>query len=139
MGPIIFFDGVCNLCNGSVDFILKRDPKETFRFASLQSPIAKDLLKRESVDLNNMRTIILLNNGKVFYRSNAILEILRQLTAPWPVFYVFKLVPRFIRDGLYNLISKHRYSWFGKRDTCRIPSAGERARFLEEESGFSMV
>ncbi len=139
MGPIIFFDGVCNLCNGSVDFILKRDPKETFRFASLQSPIAKDLLKRESVDLNNMRTIILLNNGKVFYRSNAILEILRQLTAPWPVFYVFKLVPRFIRDGLYNLISKHRYSWFGKRDTCRIPSAGERARFLEEESGFSIV
>jgi predicted DCC family thiol-disulfide oxidoreductase YuxK len=139
MGPIIFFDGVCNLCNGSVDFILKRDPKETFRFASLQSPIAKDLLKRESVDLNNMRTIILLNNGKIFYRSNAILEILRQLTAPWPVFYVFKLVPRFIRDGLYNLISKYRYSWFGKRDTCRIPSAGERARFLEEESGFSMV
>lgn len=139
MGPIIFFDGVCNLCNGSVDFILKRDPKETFRFASLQSSIAKNLLKRESVDLNNMRTIILLNNGKVFYRSNAILEILRQLTAPWPVFYVFKLVPRFIRDGLYNLISKHRYSWFGKRDTCRIPSAGERARFLEEESGFSMV
>jgi len=139
MGPIIFFDGVCNLCNGSVDFILKRDPKETFRFASLQSPIAKDLLKRESVDLNNMRTIILLNNGKVFYRSNAILEILRQLAAPWPVFYAFKLMPRFIRDGLYNLVSKHRYSWFGKRDTCRIPSAGERARFLEEESGLFPV
>lgn len=139
MGPIIFFDGVCNLCNGSVDFILKRDPKETFRFASLQSSIAKDLLKRESVDLNNMRTIILLNNGKVFYRSNAILEILRQLTAPWPVFYVFKLVPRFIRDGLYNLISKHRYSWFGKRDTCRIPSVGERARFLEDEGAVSLV
>ncbi len=139
MGPIIFFDGVCNLCNRSVDFILRHDGKENFRFASLQSEVAKDLMKNKGLDLQNMRTIILIKNGKIFYRSNAILEILRQLAAPWPLFYVLKLVPRFVRDGLYNLVSKHRYSWFGRRDTCRIPSTKERARFLEEESGFSLV
>lgn len=139
MGPIVFFDGVCNLCNRSVDFILKRDSKKIFRFVSLQSKIANDLLEMEGVYAQNMRTIILLKNGKIFYRSSAILEIVRQLTAPWPLLYVFKLVPRFVRDGLYNLVSKNRYSWFGKRDTCRVPSIDERARFLEEASKVSLI
>lgn len=139
MGPIVFFDGVCNLCNRSVDFILKRDSKKIFRFVSLQSKIANDLLEMEGVYAQNMRTIILLKNGKIFYRSSAILEIVRQLTAPWPLLYVFKLVPRFVRDGLYNLVSKNRYSWFGKRDTCRIPSIDERARFLDEASKVSLI
>ena len=139
MGPIVFFDGVCNLCNWSVDFILKRDPKKIFRFVSLQSKVASDLLEMEGVHAHNMRTIILLKNGKTFYQSNAILEIVRQLTAPWPLLYVFKLVPRFVRDGLYNLVSKNRYSWFGKRDTCRIPSIDERGQFLEDVSKVSMI
>jgi len=139
MGPIVFFDGVCNLCNRSVDFILKRDPKKIFRFVSLQSKVASDLLEMEGVYEQNMRTIILLKNGKTFYRSNAILEIVRQLTAPWPLLYVFKLVPRFVRDGLYNQVSKNRYSWFGKRDTCRIPSIDERERFLDEASKVSLI
>ena len=138
MGPVIFFDGVCNLCNKSIDFILKRDSSKNFRFASLQSEAAKSLLKNKSIDLQSIRTIILLKDGKTFYRSDAILEIVRQLSAPWPLLYVFKIVPRFIRDGMYNLVSKHRYNWFGKQDTCRVPSKEERARFLEEENGISL-
>jgi len=130
MGPIVFFDGVCNLCNRSIDFILKRDSKKYFRFVSLQSKVANDLLEMEGVDKQNLGTIILLKSGKTFYRSDAILEILRQLKAPWPLLYVFKIVPRFVRDGLYNLVSKNRYQWFGKRNTCRIPSSKERAQFL---------
>jgi len=138
MGPVIFFDGVCNLCNKSIDFILKRDSSKNFRFASLQSEAAKSLLKNKSIDLQSIRTIILLKDGKTFYRSDAILEIVRQLSAPWPLLYVFKIVPRFIRDGMYNLVSKHRYNWFGKKDTCRVPSKEERARFLEEENEISL-
>jgi len=138
MGPVIFFDGVCNLCNKSIDFILKRDSSKNFRFASLQSEAAKSLLKNKSIDLQSIRTIILLKDGKTFYRSDAILEIVRQLSAPWPLLYVFKIVPRFIRDGMYNLVSKHRYNWFGKQDTCRVPSKEERARFLEEENEISL-
>jgi predicted DCC family thiol-disulfide oxidoreductase YuxK len=137
MGPVVFFDGVCNLCNQSVDFIIKRDTGNNFLFASLQSEAARSLLKNKSIDLQSIRTIILLKDGKTFYRSDAILEIVRQLSAPWPLLYVFKIVPRFIRDGMYNLVSKHRYNWFGKQDTCRVPSKEERARFLEEENGIS--
>ncbi len=138
MGPVIFFDGVCNLCNQSVDFIIKRDSSKDFRFASLQSEAARSLLKNKSIDLQSIRTIILLKDGKTFYRSDAILEIVWQLSAPWPLLYVFKIVPRFIRDGMYNLVSKHRYNWFGKLDSCRVPSKEERARFLEEENGISL-
>ncbi len=138
MGPVVLFDGVCNLCNRSVDFIIKRDTGKNFLFASLQSEVAGELLKNEGVNLQNMSTIILIKNRKIYYRSDAILEIVRKLTAPWPLLYAFKVVPGFIRDGLYNLISKHRYNWFGKRDTCRVPSKEERSRFLEEENGISL-
>lgn len=136
MGPVVFFDGVCNLCNQSVDFIIKRDTSKNFRFASLQSEAARSLLKNKSIALQSIQTIILLKDGKSLYQSDAILEIVRELSAPWPLLYVFKIVPRFIRDGMYNLVSKHRYNWFGKQDSCRVPSKEERARFLEEENGF---
>ena len=79
-----------------------------------------------------MNTIILLKNEKIYYRSNAVLEIARELRSPWPMFYVFKIVPRFIRDWVYGIVSQNRYSWFGKRETCRVPTAEERALFLEE-------
>lgn len=134
MAHIVFFDGVCNLCNKSVDFILKRDHHRKFRYASLQSSIADNMLGEKGVDTSDIRTIILLKDQKIFYKSDAVLEIARDLRPPWPVLYIFKLVPRFIRDAMYNLISKNRYNWFGKRDTCRIPTTEEKDLFLEGES-----
>jgi predicted DCC family thiol-disulfide oxidoreductase YuxK len=139
MAHIVFFDGVCNLCNKSVDFILKRDHKLKFRYASLQSDFAIKLLGDKGVDTSSMRTIILLKDQKVFFKSDAVLEIARDLRAPWPALYIFKLVPRFIRDGLYNLISKNRYNWFGKRDTCRVPTDEEKKLFLEGKENASSV
>ena len=129
---IVFFDGVCNLCNNSVDFIIKRDVGRKFRYTSLQSEFANKVLKEHGVDTSTMQTIMLLKEGELFYRSDAVLEIARELPAPWPVFYIFKIVPRFIRDACYKLISQNRYSWFGQRDTCRIPTAEERELFLED-------
>jgi predicted DCC family thiol-disulfide oxidoreductase YuxK len=132
MAHIVFFDGVCNLCNKSVDFILARDPDGNFRFASLQSSIARDILNKKGVDTASMGTIILLKDDEIFMRSSAVLEIVRDLRSPWQALYIFKLVPRLIRDLIYDFISKNRYNWFGKRDSCRVPTAEEKTRFLEE-------
>ena len=131
MGPIVFFDGVCNLCNNSVDFIIQRDSHAKFRFSSLQSVVAKSLLPKH-INEENLRSILLLRNGKVYDKSNAVLEIAKELNNLWPILYVFKIIPRFIRDYLYTVVSNHRYNWFGKRDTCRIPTAEEKSRFVEE-------
>ncbi len=139
MGSIVFFDGICNLCNGSVDFIISKDTKGNFKFVSLQSKIGHKLLEKEKLDTSDLGTIILLQQSQLYYRSDAILEIIRQLKVPWPLLYVFKIVPRFARDGLYNLVSKNRYQWFGKRNTCRIPSSKERAQFLEDEDKVPLV
>lgn len=130
---IVFFDGVCNLCNWSVDFILSRDTRGVFQFASLQSEAAQQLLNDHQANTREMRTIVLLKDEILYYRSNAALEIVRDLRYPWPLLYVFKLVPGFLRDAVYRLISRNRYRWFGKRNTCRIPTSEERARFLNDD------
>lgn len=111
---------------------MKRDTSGVFRFASLQSDISREILEKHQVDTADMHTIVLLKNERVYYRSNAVLEILYDLQFPWPLFYIFKLIPRIIRDQIYRVISKNRYGWFGKRDTCRVPTAKERQWFLED-------
>ena len=132
MSHVVFFDGVCNLCNWSVDFIIKRDPKGVFKFASLQSDVAQRLLKQQQAVVDNgMRTIVLLKNDRLYYRSDAVLEICRDLSNPWPLLSTFKVIPRFIRDAVYRLISRNRYRWFGQKDTCRVPTVEEQLRFLE--------
>lgn len=139
MAHIVFFDGVCNLCNKSVDFIIKRDHNRRFRYASLQSDVAVKLLVDKGVDTSSMRTIILLKDQTVFFKSDAVLEIARDLRPPWPAMYIFKLVPRFLRDQIYDIVSRNRYNWFGKRDTCRVPTDEERRLFLEGEENASSV
>ena len=131
MASVIFFDGVCNLCNRSVDFIIRRDTSRIFKYASLQSEFARKELTERGEDIESMRTIILLKDDQIYTRSSAILEIVRHLRFPWPALYVFKIVPRFIRDWLYNLISKNRYQWFGIREVCRVPTPEERALFMD--------
>jgi len=125
----IFFDGVCNLCNGAVDFVLKRDKKGVFKFASLQSDVANDIIPD---DLKEVDSIILYkSDGHFLTKSDAAIEIGRQLRGLWPIIIIFKIFPRPIRDWFYSKIAKNRYKWFGKRDTCRMPTPDIKERFLE--------
>jgi predicted DCC family thiol-disulfide oxidoreductase YuxK len=128
---IVLFDGVCNLCSSSVQFIIKRDPKARFRFASLQSLTGQQLLEKFQLSTDALYSIILVRGNSFSERSDAALEIARQLTGLWPLFYVFKIVPRFLRDPIYNWISRNRYNWFGKKDACWLPTPELKERFVD--------
>lgn len=130
MPPVVLFDGVCNLCNASVDFILERDSKSIFRFASLQSEAGQELLRRFRLPTEEHRSLVLVEGDRFFTRSSAALLIARRLDGFWPLLYAFIVVPRFLRDAVYDLFARNRYRWFGRRDTCRVPAPEERGRFL---------
>ena len=129
---IILFDGVCNLCNSSVNFILKNDVKNQFKFASLQSDVAQQILLQYKVknDKNHFDSVILIENDKLYDKSTAALRILRKLKFPFNKGWIFIVFPKFIRDHIYNLIAKNRYKWFGKKNVCRIPTKEELEVFL---------
>lgn len=129
--PIILFDGVCNLCNASVQFIIKRDSKEYFLFSSLQSDAAQAILLQYKLENLDFNTIILLEDGIIYDKSTAILKIMRKLSGFYKLGYLFIVVPKFIRDFVYKIISKNRYKWFGKRDSCMIPTEELKLRFIE--------
>lgn len=128
---IVLFDGVCNLCSGSVQFIMKRDPKSKFHFASLQSKLGQEQLERFGLNKTELHSIILIQGQHFLQRSDAALEIAKQLNAGWPLFYSFKILPRFLRDGIYTWIANNRYRFFGKKDSCWIPTPELKERFLE--------
>jgi len=125
---VIFFDGVCGLCNAWVDFILKRDRAGIFSFAPLQGNYAKEMEPEASKNLN---TMIYFVSGQRYYRTGAILRILRDLGGIWYLAWVFWFVPFFIRDFFYGLIARNRYRIFGKKENCRIPTPEEKVRFLD--------
>ena len=125
---VIFFDGVCGLCNAWVDFILKRDRNGIFSFAPLQGSYAKEM---EPVASENLNTMIYHAFGQRYYRTGAILRILRDLGGIWYLAWVFWFVPFFIRDFFYGLIARNRYRIFGKKENCRIPTPEEKVRFLD--------
>jgi predicted DCC family thiol-disulfide oxidoreductase YuxK len=127
---IIFFDGVCNLCNGAVNFVIDHDPEAKFKFAALQSDVAKKKLPQERVQ--HVDSIVLLKQGKTFIKSEAALLIAKELKFPWSMFQVFLIIPKFFRDPLYNFIAKRRYKWFGKKDACRIPTPELQDRFVTD-------
>ena len=126
---IVFFDGVCNLCNSSVDFILKHKSADNFRFCSLQSDYAINNLKLSSK--NEFDSIILLKNTSQYNKSNAALHIAKELKFPYNLLYIFIIIPQPIRDLFYSFIAKNRYKWFGKTETCRIPTLEEKSFFYE--------
>jgi predicted DCC family thiol-disulfide oxidoreductase YuxK len=128
--PVILFDGECNLCNGAVQLVIRNDKKDLFRFASLQSEFAKNALANFEIDSSDMKTFILSQDGKMFSRSTAALRVAKKLSGVWPLLYGFMIVPKFIRDGVYNFISRNRYTWFGKRDSCWMPTPDLRKKFL---------
>jgi predicted DCC family thiol-disulfide oxidoreductase YuxK len=127
---IILFDGVCNLCNGLVRFIIKRDKSGRFKFASLQSDIGQQWLKRFDLAKNEFESFILMRGDKYYLKSTGVLKMLRELRGIWKAFYIFIVIPRPVRDFLYDLIAKSRYRIFGKQDTCMIPTPELKDRFL---------
>jgi len=124
------FDGVCNFCNASVNFLIDRDPDARFVFGALQSDEGKEVLSQNGLDDMYFDSIVLIENGIVRTASDAVLEISRHMTGAWPLLSVFRIIPRPIRDWVYNWIARNRYSWFGKQDACRLPTPEYRARFL---------
>jgi predicted DCC family thiol-disulfide oxidoreductase YuxK len=127
---IILFDGVCNLCNGAVNFVIKRDPGNVFKFAHLQEKQGALLLKTHTIDLQKLDSIVLIENEKVYIKSSAALRIARKMSNLWPLFFVLLIIPKFIRDGVYDFIAKNRYKWFGKKEQCMIPTPGLKEKFL---------
>lgn len=128
--PVILFDGVCNLCNGAVQFVIRHDRTGIFKFASLQSESGQQLLKKYDLPLTDFNSFALIQNGVAFTRSTAALKVARLLKGPISLLYGFIIVPAFIRNAVYNLIAKNRFRWFGKMDHCMIPTPALRARFL---------
>ncbi|MEI9946038.1 MAG: thiol-disulfide oxidoreductase DCC family protein [Chitinophagaceae bacterium] len=128
---IVLFDGVCNLCNSSVQFIIKRDKKKKFLFASLQGKKGQEILKRFNLPADDFNSFLLLQNNKVYSRSSGGLRMLKLLGGGWKLLYAFIIVPKFIRDAVYNWIARNRYKWYGKREECMVPTAELRERFLE--------
>lgn len=127
---IILFDGVCNLCNGWVNFVIDRDPDARFVFAPLQSEVARELLKSER-DPDRFDSIVLIEDDRVFEKSAAVLRIAGELESGWRLLSKLKIVPRSLRDALYDWFARNRYSWFGRRASCRVPTPDLQSRFLE--------
>ncbi|MFT4092999.1 MAG: thiol-disulfide oxidoreductase DCC family protein [Niabella sp.] len=127
---IILFDGVCNLCNGAVQFVIKRDRRHIFRFASLQSEAGKQLLAAFGLPEDHLKSFVYIDGEKVYTRSDAALKVAGALSYPSKLMAVFLIIPKFIRDFFYNIIAMNRYKWFGKTDACMIPTPELRQRFL---------
>ncbi len=128
---VILFDGVCNLCNGFVQFILPRDRKNSFLFGSLQSPKVVEMLLPYPYSADSLSTVVLLENNQLYTKSTAVLRIARQLGGAWPLLYWLIIFPPFIRDSLYDVIARNRYRFFGRKDACMIPAAEWKSKFIE--------
>jgi predicted DCC family thiol-disulfide oxidoreductase YuxK len=128
--PILLFDGVCNLCNRGVQFIIRHDTKEKFKFAALQSEAGQGLLKKFNLPTTDFDTFVLVEGEKYYRRSTAALRIAKDLNGAWKLFYGFIIIPAFLRDWVYNLVANSRYKIFGRTDSCMIPTPELRRRFL---------
>ncbi len=128
---IVLFDGVCNLCSGTVQFLIHRDPRRALRYASLQSEFARDLLQQTAVSATDLETIVYIEHNQVYQRSTALLRILRRLQFPWPLLFLLILIPAPVRDCAYRWIARNRYQWFGQKDSCWIPTPELRSLFLD--------
>lgn len=132
-GSILLFDGHCSLCNAAVDFVLKRNTKKKLLLASIQGPAGQRVLKMYQLPPSYLDTLVLVEQGKVYLGSTAALRVARLLRGGWPLFYALIIIPKGLRDRIYQWIGKNRYKWFGRRASCRMPTASERAHFLKED------
>ena len=128
---VILFDGVCNLCNGLVRFIIRRDPNAKFKFASLQSEVGRSLLKQFNINPDLLHSIVVIDNDVAFQRSDAALRIANNLSGGWKILKVFRILPKFFRDTCYNIVATNRYRIFGKKENCMVPTPELKERFVE--------
>lgn len=129
--PVILFDGICTFCNFWVNFAIKHDPKKRIKFAPFQSTAGQLLLSQHHIAIESINSVILIENGKVFTQSSAALRICKYLSGLWKIFYGLLIIPKFLRDFFYNIIARHRYRWFGKKESCMVPTPEVRERFLD--------
>ncbi len=127
---IVIFDGVCNFCNGSVNFIIKRDPEGVFAFTPMQSDLAKELMEKHQIFNVGIDTFLLIKDGQCFIFSSAALEIAKDLTGFWYLFNILKLIPAPVRDFFYKLFARNRYKLFGRKEHCMVPTTAIRSRFV---------
>jgi predicted DCC family thiol-disulfide oxidoreductase YuxK len=127
---VILFDGVCNLCNASVNYVIDHDPTQRFRFASLQSEQGNALAAAHGIDANELASMVLIEHGRAYLRSTAALRVCRRLRGPAKLLWPLIAVPAFVRDPFYRFLARNRYRWFGERDACRLPTDADRERFL---------
>lgn len=128
--PTILFDGICNLCNSVVTFVIRRDKRARIKFAALQSDTGRKFLQQYKLPAEVFDSFVFIEMGICYTRSTAALKVCKYLTSLWPLLYGFIIVPTFIRNGIYNGIAKNRYKWFGKRQQCMVPTTGMKERFL---------
>jgi predicted DCC family thiol-disulfide oxidoreductase YuxK len=128
--PLILFDGTCGLCNSWVHFVLRFDRAARFRFTPLQSETGAKLLGANRLPVDYIESILLFDDGRMYTGSTAVLRILRNLGFPCSLAYVLILVPRSVREAVYRFIARHRYAWFGRQESCRLPTPAERRRFI---------
>ena len=129
---IVLFDGVCNLCNSAVTFIIEHDKKDVFRFASLQSEIGRKLVEERGMDPEELDSIVLIDPGVAYYRkSTAALEISSELSGGYSLLKNFLFIPESLRDGIYNFVANNRYKWYGKKESCMIPTPELKSKFLD--------
>ena len=128
--PLLLFDGVCNLCNSSVQFVIKYDTKKQFHFSSLQSDAAKEILLQFGETNLNLDSVILISDEKIYSKSSAILRVLKLLGGFYSIGIIFYIIPKFIRDKIYDFVAKNRYKWYGKRESCMLPNKELKNRFL---------
>ncbi len=130
--PVILFDGVCNLCNRSVQYVIRHDPAAIFQFASLQGETGQTLLAAHKLATNDLNSFVLIQNDKAYTKSTAALLVARQLKGPAKLLYACMIIPAFIRDIVYRIIARNRYTWFGKKNSCMIPDPKVTSRFLKD-------
>lgn len=129
--PVILFDGVCNFCNYWVNFAIKRDRKKRLKFTTLQGETAKQLLPKFFINPPSLNSVVLIDNGKAYTQSSAAIRICKHLDGGWKLLYGFIIIPKFIRDFFYNIIARNRYKWWGKKESCMVPTQEIRERFLD--------
>ena len=129
-GPILLFDGVCNLCNASVNWVIDHDPEGRIRLGALQSEGGQALLQQAGLGDDYFDSLVLVEGGKVYTKSDAALRVAGHLGAPWSAAKALLALPRVLRDGVYDVVAKNRYAWFGKQESCRVPTPELRARFI---------
>lgn len=128
---ILLYDGVCNFCDSTVNFIIKRDPEAHFNFAALQSETGQLIQKSFGLDVEKLDSLVLIENKKMYRKSSAALRIARKLKGLYPLLFGLIIIPPFIRDAIYDFVARNRYKWYGKKDSCMIPSPEIRNRFLD--------